>query len=88
MVTHHILDASLLVHHGSEHQLPAQVWLLHRSRPVAAWTASPHFPQMTKCISGKLCRCRRQVWHAGGSARSVPSEPGMPDSGVLLACAA
>ena len=40
MVTHHILDASLLVHHGSEHQLPAQVWLLHHSRAAAAQRCS------------------------------------------------
>ena len=28
MVTHHVLDSSLLVQHGQSHQLPAQVSLI------------------------------------------------------------
>ncbi|CAK0784590.1 hypothetical protein CVIRNUC_007794 [Coccomyxa viridis] len=38
MVTHHILDASLLVHHGSEHQLPAQLEVIFAALwSIASW---------------------------------------------------
>ena len=63
MVTHHILDASLLVHHGSEHQLPAQVWLSHHCRAAAAQTYFAFSPSNmhSQCITDADCECSMQM---------------------------
>ena len=74
MVTHHFLDPSLLVHHSSEHQLPAQVrsepFMQHHHKLSHRASRQQQLPLIKKHCRSAPCGAQLYVWRHNASLYS------------------